>query len=304
MPPPGTGLRSRLAVLLLGLSLLIAPGLAPVRAMARDADPALWVVRDADTTLYLFGTVHLLPKHLAWFDEAVASAFQASDELKLELPPLDDPSAVAPLVLRFAVDPAGRTMAQRLSPGDHAAYGQALDRLGLPAAALEPMEPWFIAVTVSARLASKAGLDPQSGAESVLARAARLVGKTITAFETPEQQFALLDATPEAEQLAGLRELLQNPDATLTLTRQILEAWALGDAEETGRLLNTSLSRTPHTRRLLLSERNRRWAQQLQQRLARPGVVFVAVGAGHLTGPDSVLELLRRAGLPVERVRH
>lgn len=294
----------RLAALLLGLGLLAAAVLAPARVMARDADPALWVVRDADTTIYLFGTVHLLPKGLAWFDEAVATAFQASDELTLELLPIDDPAAVAPLVLRFAVDPAGRTMAQRLSPGEHAAYGQALERLGLPAAALEPMEPWFITMTLSALQYVKAGLDPQSGAESVLARAARQAGKRITAFETPEQQFAMLDATPEAEQLTGLRELLQKPETTRKLTSQLLEAWARGDAEATGSLLNDSLSRTPQTRRLLLSDRNRRWAQQLEQRMTRPGVVFVAVGAGHLTGPDSVQELLRQAGFKVERIRY
>jgi len=300
---PPTRVPRRLAALLLGLGLLAAGVLAPVRALARDADPALWVVRDADTTLNLFGTVHLLPKDLAWFDEAVATAFQASDELKLEILPLDDPAAMAPVVLRFAVDPAGRTMAQRLSPKEHAAYGQALERLGLPAAAFEPMEPWFIALTATVLQDVKAGLDPQSGAETVLAGAARQAGETITAFETPEQQFAMLDATPKAEQLAGLRELLQNPAAAQTLMDQLLEAWARGDAEATGRLLNDSLSRTPQTRRLLLSDRNRRWAQQLQKRLTRPGVVFVAVGAGHLTGPDSVQELLRQAGHKVERIR-
>jgi len=289
---------------LLGLGLLAAAVLAPARAMARDADPALWVVRDANTTLYLFGTAHLLPKDLAWFDEAVATAFQASDELTLELLPIDDPAAVAPLVLRFAVDPAGRTMAQRLSPGEHAAYGQALERLGLPAAALEPMEPWFIAMTLSALQYVKAGLDPQSGAESVLARAARQAGKRITAFETPEQQFAILDATPEAEQLTGLRQIIQRPDAMQQFTTRIVAAWAAGDADETGRLRNEAMKDTPVSARLLLRDRNGRWAQQLLQRMARPGVVFVAVGAGHLTGPDSVQEILRKAGLTVERIRY
>lgn len=296
--------RLRLAGLLLGLGLLAAPLLAPARVVARNAEPALWVVRDADTTLYLFGTLHMLPKDLTWFDGAVARAFQASGELTLELPPQDDPAALAPLILRLAVDPDGRTMAQRFTPPDYAAYVQRLEQIGLPAAALEPMEPWFIAVTAASLLYAKAGLDPQSGAEEVLSRAARTAGKTITAFETPEEQFSLLDSAPEAEQLAGLRELLHHPDEALALVRTMLTQWARGEAEETGRLMNESLKPTPQTARLLLQERNVRWAAQLQRRMARPGVVFFAVGAGHLAGPNSVQELLLKAGFQVERIRY
>ena len=293
----------RLASLLLSLGLLAAPVFSPARVLARNADPALWVVRDADTTLYLFGTVHMLPKDLAWFDGAVARAFQASDELTLELLPQEDPAALAPLILKLAVDPSGRTMAQRLNRQDHAAYVAALERIGLPAAPLEPLEPWFIAITAASVLYAKAGLDPQSGAEAVLTQAARRTGKPITAFETPAEQFSFFDATPEAEQLAGLRELINHPNEALALLRRMLEHWARGEAEDTGRLMNDSLKDTPATARLLLSDRNARWAQRLKQRLARPGVVFVAVGAGHLSGANSVPDLLRKAGLQVERVQ-
>jgi uncharacterized protein YbaP (TraB family) len=269
----------------------------------RPAKPALWVVRDADTTLYLFGTVHLLPKDLAWFDADVAKAFAASTELKLELLPQDDPTALAPLIIQHALDPSGRTMAQRLSPNDHAAYAQALQRLGLPAEAMEPMEPWFVAVTTAALLYAKAGLGPEHGVEMVLAKAARQARKPISALETPEQQFAMLEATPEAEQLAMLKDLIQRPEEAQSLTRKIVDVWAQGDAEATGTLMNESMKRTPQTSRILLSERNLRWAEQLQQRMARPGVVFVAVGAGHLTGTTSVQQLLSKAGYRVERIR-
>jgi uncharacterized protein YbaP (TraB family) len=261
------------------------------------------VVRDADTTLYLFGTVHLLPKDLAWFEADVAKAFAAASELKLEILPQDDPTAMTPLVIQHALDLSGRTMAQRLSPNDHAAYVAVLQRLGLPAEAMEQMEPWFVTLTTAAMLYAKQGLDAESGVETVLAKAARQAGKAITALETPEQQFSLLESTPESEQLAMLQELIQRPEQAQSLTRQIVDVWAQGDAEATGTLMNENLKRTPQTSRMLLTERNIRWAQQLQERLARPGVVFVAVGAGHLTGTTSVQELLSKAGFQVERVR-
>jgi uncharacterized protein YbaP (TraB family) len=291
----------RFLAALAGALALAAPAFADT-AKPRDADPALWVMRDADTTVYLFGTVHFLPKDIVWFDEAVADAFAASDELRMELLPVDDPASLGPLILKLAVDPKGRTMAQRMSPEDHAAYVKAMKDLGLPAAQLEPLEPWFIGVQAVSLMYVKAGYDPKSGAEEVLTQAARKAGKTITAFETPEQQFAMLDSTPEAEQLIGVRDLANGQDEALKMFSTLLGHWARGEAEETGRLMNEEMKETPETARILLTDRNARWAADLKARMDRPGVVFVAVGAGHLTGKDSVQDLLARDGLKVERV--
>lgn len=291
----------RFLAALAGALALAAPAFADT-AKPRDADPALWVMRDADTTVYLFGTVHFLPKDLAWFDEAVADAFAASDELRMELLPVDDPASLGPLILKLAVDPKGRTMAQRMSPEDHAAYVKAMKDLGLPAAQLEPLEPWFIGVQAVSLMYVKAGYDPKSGAEEVLTQAARKAGKTITAFETPEQQFAMLDSTPEAEQLIGVRDLANGQEEALKMFSTLLGHWARGEAEETGRLMNEEMKETPETARILLTDRNARWAADLKARMDRPGVVFVAVGAGHLTGKDSVQDLLARDGLRVERI--
>jgi uncharacterized protein YbaP (TraB family) len=291
----------RFLAALAGALALAAPAFADT-SKPRDADPALWVVRDADTTVYLFGTVHFLPKDLVWFDEAVAEAFAASDELKMELLPVEDPASLAPLIMKLAVDPAGRTMAQRMTPEDHAAYVKAINALGLPAAQLEPMEPWFIGLQAASVIYMKAGLDPKSGAEEVLTQAARKAGKTITAFETPEQQFTMLDSTPEAEQLAGVKDLAHRQDEGLAVISKMIEHWTRGEADETGRLMNEEMKDTPETARILLTDRNARWAADIQARMDRPGVVFVAVGAGHLTGKDSVQDLLAQEGLKVKRI--
>ena len=297
-------LPGRTAALVAALATALGLMAAPAVATTRDADPALWVVRDADTTVYLFGTVHFLPKDLAWFDDAVADAFKASDELRMELLPVDNPASLAPLMMRLAVDPNGRTMSQRLSPEDHAAYVKALTEIGLPASQLEPMEPWFIAIQAASLMYVKAGFDPKSGAEEILTQAARKAGKSITAFETPEQQFTMLDSMPEAEQLAGVRDLAHRREEGLVLMSKMVDHWARGEPEETGRLMNEDMKDTPETFRILLTERNARWATDLKARMERPGVVFVAVGAGHLTGEKSVQALLEKDGLKVERVAY
>ncbi|AWM78228.1 TraB/GumN family protein [Phenylobacterium parvum] len=292
----------RLAASAAALSAALGLACTPALAAPRDADPALWVVRDADTTIYLFGTVHFLPKDLSWFDEAVADAFNASDELRMELLPVDDPASLAPLIMKLAVDPQGRTMAQKLTPEDHAAYVKAMNEVGLPAGQLEPLEPWFISVQAAAVMYMKAGMDPKSGSEEVLTQAARKSGKRITAFETPEQQFSMLDSTPEAEQLRGIRDIAYRRDESLAMMTRLIDHWTRGEADETGRLMNEEMKSTPETARILLTERNARWAKDLKARMDSPGAVFVAVGAGHLTGKDSVQDLLARDGLKVERV--
>jgi len=283
------------------LSLVAAPAFA---APSRDADPALWVMRDADTTVYLFGTVHLLPAGLSWFDDAVAKAFDASDELQMEILPVEDPASLAPLIMKLAVDPKGRTMAQRLSSDDHAAYRNALIHIGLPADQLEPLEPWFVALQASVLLYVKAGFDQKLGADEILTQAAKKAGKKLTAFETPEEQFSILDSTPEAEQLIGIRDLTYKSDQQMALLDKVLDHWAQGKAEEAGQLLNEEMKSTPETVRLLLTERNARWAKQLQVRMAQPGTVFVAVGAGHLAGANSVQDYLTRAGFKIERISY
>ena len=294
----------RLAASAAALSAALGLACAPALAAPRDADPALWVVRDADTTIYLFGTVHFLPKDLSWFDEAVADAFNASDELRMELLPVDDPASLAPLIMKLAVDPQGRTMAQKLTPEDHAAYVKAMNEVGLPAGQLEPLEPWFISVQAAAVMYMKAGMDPKSGSEEVLTQAARKSGKRITAFETPEQQFSMLDSTPEAEQLRGIRDIAYRRDESLAMMTRLIDHWTRGEADETGRLMNEEMKSTPETARILLTDRNARWAKDLKARMDSPGVVFVAVGAGHLAGDDNVRELLEQEGLKVERIAY
>jgi hypothetical protein len=283
------------------LGLVVAPAFA---APCRDADPALWVMRDADTTVYLFGTVHLLPAGLTWFDEAVAKAFDASDEVQMEILPIEDPTSLASLIMKLAVDPKGRTMAQRLSPKEYEAYRNALTNIGLPVDQLEPLEPWFVALQVSSLLYKKAGYDPKFGAEEILAQAARKAGKKLTAFETPEEQFSILDSTPEAEQMADIRDLITDAGQNMQPFKMLVDRWAQGKAKAAGRLMTQEMQNTPETARLLLTERNARWAAQLQARMQHPGTVFVAVGAGHLAGPHSVQTYLKRAGFKIDRLTY
>jgi len=285
------------------LTVALAASTAPAaESMPADADPALWVVKDADTTLYLFGTVHLLRPGMSWFDEAVAEAFHASDELRMEVVLPENPLDLAPAVMQLAQYPPGRTLSGSLSESQRRAFQEGAARMGLPVEMLESFEPWFVSLQLAQLVALAAGLDPAHGAEALLAEAARASGKKISAFETAEQQMQFIDGTPEAEQIHGLLQVLEDPARAVADTNALLASWAAGDPEATGRLLQEETEGSPETRRALLTDRNRRWADYIAQRLDEPGSVFIAVGAGHLAGADSVQDFLRGRGITVERI--
>ena len=125
---------------LIALALLAAP--AAQAQTVKDADPALWVVKDADTTVYLFGTVHALKPGLSWFDEAVKAAFDKSDELVLEMVE-PDAATMQGLILKTGVNLEGPTLTERLPADKREAFARAAADSGVPAVALDRFDPWL-----------------------------------------------------------------------------------------------------------------------------------------------------------------
>jgi uncharacterized protein YbaP (TraB family) len=276
---------------------------APAAAPLPDADPALWVVRDADTTIYLFGTFHMLDGR-PWFNDEIRTAFDASNELVLEAIIPDNPADLQPLILRYAVDPQGRTLPQRLPADQYAALGAALTSLGLPPAALDPLEPWFVSMTLGALATQRLGVRPEHGPEAALRRAAAERNVPVHELEGVEWQLRLFDNLPEAQQLSQLKETVETLDQIDDELAPMLAAWSRGDVDGLVTIMNRSEGDDPALHRMLFTDRNTTWAGWIRERMTRPGTVFIAVGAGHLAGADSVQTVLARDGVRAERVPH
>jgi hypothetical protein len=279
--------------------------LDPVKAVPpapKDVDPALWVVKDEDTTIYLFGTVHILKPGLSWFDEGVKTAFDASDRLVLEMvePPAAETQA---LFSKLAIDTSGKTLRSKMTDSDRPIYEAALGKIGLPAEALDPLDPWAAAVTISVVAMQKQGFDINSGAEKQLTAAAKAVSKPIGGVETIEYQLGIFDNMPESEQVRFLIESAKVIDNSEQMMDRMVALWGTPDPEGLGRLMNEGLS----SRALydaLLTRRNANWAKWIDEQMEKPGTTFMAVGAGHLAGPTSVQALLPAYGLSAERVAY
>ena len=274
----------------------------PPAVTVKDVDPALWVVKNEDTTVYLFGSVHLLKPGLGWFDDGVKTAFDSSDQLVLEL--VEPPAAeVQALFGKFAMDQQGKTLRSKMNDADRAVYEAAMGKLGIPAPAFDPFEPWAAGITLSVVAMQKSGFDPNSGVEKQLTAVAKVSNKPIAGLETMEFQLGVFDTLPEAEQIAFLVETAKLIDEVASTTDKMVDMWASAETESLGQLMNEGLtSRTLYD--ALLTKRNANWAKWISARMAKPGVTFMAVGAGHLAGPTSVQNLLPAYGLSATRVAY
>ncbi len=277
------------------------PAPAPAADALPDANPALWVIRDADTTIYLFGTFHLLDGR-PWFNDEIRTAFDASDELVIEAIIPDNPAEVQQVVLRHALSMEGAPLSERLTDAQNAALARALAPLGAPPAAFERFKPWFVAMTLATAAAQQLGIDAEQGAERLLSAAARERNIPIGALETMEFQMSLFDSLTPEQQLAMLQQALDNIDELPAMLAPMLAAWSAGDVDRLVEMINQMSADDPTVHDLLFTRRNANWTNWIVERLERPGTVFLAVGAGHLAGDDSVQTMLAARGIASERV--
>lgn len=293
------------AALLLQPAPTFAAAVAPAPAatvQATGSGPALWVIRDEDSTLYLFGTVHVLRPGTLWRWAVVEDAFDSADRLVLEISNPDDQAAMMPLIQQHGMSP-DRPLSQLLNAEERSKLDAAAQAMGASGAALDPMRPWLAALTLSVAPLIKAGYDPQSGVELVLKGRAAAAGKEIGGLETIDEQIRILAGFPEAAQLDFLRSTLEDFENATTELDGMVEAWANGDVRAIDRLGVQPMRRENRAvYDALLVRRNVNWADQIETMLEGSGTVFIAVGAAHLAGGDSVQSLLNRRGVEVERI--
>lgn len=304
----GRGMTNRMRRTLAALGLLLPLGAcaqqsAPPSAIAAPAaGPALWKVADADTTIYLFGTVHALPKDVDWLRGPVADALASAQTLVTEIAPglLKDPATQQAFATRAALPP-GQTLRGLMTAEQRQVYEAAVAKLGLPLATLDRFEPWFAALTLSTVPLLKAGYSPEAGVENAVEAKASAATRR-DALETVDDQLKLFDEMPPETQMTYLIELARDIDKVGPSLSAMVAAWAKGDAEGLARLMNDEMDDPAIAERLLYA-RNRNWARWVETRLAAPGTVFVAVGAGHLAGANSVQDYLAKGGVAVTRVQ-
>jgi uncharacterized protein len=272
-----------------------------ILAAPASAEPALWKVQGPHATVYLFGTVHVLKSTTQWRTAKIDAAFASSTALYEEVPDGDDATAMRPLVQQLGLDPAHPLSAQ-LDDAGKAKLAAFESAYGLPATAIDALRPWLAAITVSVLPMTRAGYDPKSGVDSVLRAMARTQGKSLMGFETAEQEMHFLADLPQQDQVQYLLYALNTSDRAVSQVGDLVDAWAAGDTAKLESMLNADLFKQyPTLYQTLIVQRNRDFAGKIEQMLKGNGVTFVAVGAGHLVGPDSVQTYLAKDGIQATR---
>lgn len=270
------------------------------------AQPAFWVVKDADSTIYLLGTVHLLKPETVWKTDKLLAAMNEAKQLWLELP-TTDPQAMAPemmqLVVKYGMSP-GVPLSRDLTPDEMKTLDQAAQVAGLTASQLNVFRPWFAALTISNAAMVRAGYDPSSGVDMNVEAIFKADDIKPNGLENAEQQIKVFASMTREQELEYLRTTMEEYEKASTELDQMVEQWSHGDLAGLEQMFVTDMkTETPDLYEALLLNRNANWVMQIQEMLKGKGVIFIAVGAGHLIGPDSVLAMLKAKGIASERVQ-
>ena len=266
------------------------------------AEPGMWRVADADTEIILFGSIHELPAGTVWLSPRIARRVDAADTLVLETLIPEDRSVIGGLVARLGYSPKLPKLETRVAPSKRGELFPAVRAAGLPMVALDAMETWYAALTLGDAVLQKLGFDPALGVEPALTARFKKAAKPVIGLETPEQQLGYFDTLAETDQRALLDSTLDDVATAQADATRLIAAWQAGQTDVLAADFDRSMRATPRLAAVLVRERNARWAGWIAKRLATPGKVFVAVGAAHLAGADSVQTMLAAKGLKVERL--
>jgi uncharacterized protein YbaP (TraB family) len=289
-----------------GLAALgLATAGAAVARVPADPKPALWKVADKDTTIYLFGTIHLLPQGTRWVSPTFERAAEDSQGLVVEtIVETDDPAPFAQTMMRLATNTSGLPpVLDRVPKDKRAALATAIARSHIAPASLDKMETWAVALALLGPQFGAMDLKQEEGVEMKLKQRFTAAGKPIDELETNEEQLRFFDRLPESAQQGLLLGTLESPAAVSKQFNGMLSAWGRGDVKAIARSFNAEMDSNPALGELLLKQRNTNWTRWIEGRLAKPGTVMVAVGAGHLAGTHSVQAMLAERGFKVTRVQ-
>lgn len=265
--------------------------------------PAMWRITDADNTLWVFGSVHMLSKDASWrrpeLDQALKDAKVVFFELDLSAAATADAQQKT---MAVGFNPAGVTLSASLSEEGRARFARMSAKYNFPTPLLERLKPWLASVMVGLIVAESEGASALSGVEIVLYRDIVKAGKKLEALETVEDQLKVFTALSDKDQIAlfelTLKQLEDDPDQL----KSMFAAWRVGDLVTLEALVVGAIKEAPGAfADDILRRRNVAWADKLQQFMAGSDDGLVVVGAGHMLGEDSLITLMEARGFKAER---
>ncbi len=266
------------------------------------AKSCLWEIRTPANSLYLLGSLHLLKSSAYPLAAEIEQAYSASQKIVFEtdIGGMMDP-AVQAKMLELGLYPESQDLFQNISGSTRKKVVAKLKDLGMPPSYFSRFKPWFLAVTLTTLELQRLGFDPQYGIDLHFYTRARADQKELAYLETTEFQLELLGKMTAQDEQAFLSQTLKDLEISAKLADEMVSAWQNGNIDQLHDVLIQSFKDHPGIEDRLLTRRNRNWLRQIKKMLKIPKNTMVIVGAGHLLGPEGVVELLKREGYQVKQ---
>ncbi len=290
-------------IILLGFGFSILAGVIGSEGQAQEnSKSCLWSIQKDSHKIFMLGSIHVLKSDAYPLAAAIEKAYSSSQKVVFEtdMNAMLDP-AVAQKMLQLALYPEGQSLNQQLRTETLNKLKAKMSELGLPMQQFSRFKPWFIALTLSQRELQRMGFNPMLGIDMHFFGRAKNDQKQLGYLEPIDFQLNLLGKMNATDQDALLAQTLEEMDVIAELAADMLEFWKSGDAQNLYELLNKSFEDREGLRDKLLIQRNRRWVSGIEALLQENKNILVIVGAGHLVGPESVIDLLRENGHSVKQ---
>jgi uncharacterized protein YbaP (TraB family) len=263
----------------------------------------LFRVSAPGSTVYLLGSIHYMREANYPLKQTIEQAFAVSTTavFEVDMAEMDTPETQM-MMLSRSVFTDGTTLEQSLS---HATYEKLVEKaaeFGLDIRMLGNFKPWSVTMTLMGLKLKQFGFDPAQGIDRYFYRQAQTGGKRIFGLETLDYQIGLFDSLKRQEQELLVEQTLSDFDTMESQMGEMWRSWFNGDVDNLERMILTSFNDYPGLYQKFLVQRNRNWLSQIEIFLTQRKTTFVVVGAGHLLGPDGLVNLLRRRGYLVEQL--
>jgi uncharacterized protein YbaP (TraB family) len=293
-------IKSRAVISVLGLGLAI-------QSLSAAENLPIWELQNTDNQIHLMGSIHVLRAEDYPLPDGIFAAYEQADELFMEIDMDDiDAAALQATMMEMSISPDGRQLKDILGEQDYNKAVKLADDLDLPMGLtlemLNSFEPWFVAITISQLRVEALGYDPTWGIETQLQKRAAQDGKTITGLETIEEQFGYLDRMDEDAQELFLMQALDNETDERVEIEAMIAAWRSGSFEQLADQTADEFLEVPGLYDALLVQRNRSWIDTITRLASSDKNYLIVVGALHLTGEDSVIDMLEDAGFPAQQL--
>jgi len=259
---------------------------------------SLWEVHGKHNTVYLLGSIHVLRPSDYPLDQAVLDAYAGSKSLLMEINLEEiDSARVQAEMLGSASLPEGTTLPGILGTQRYGRADALAHEVGVDLSMFGAFAPWFVAEAISQLQLAQLGFQPESGVEMYFMARARNDGKAVSGLETVHDQIALFENMPLNQQAEYLVSSLEQAHDLPQEVDAMVRAWRQGDTGWFERQLKSEFGGDPHLYESLLAARNRKWLPKIEALLNDDRNALVIVGTGHLVGPGSVIDLLKKDGI-------